>query len=497
MTTASVLLLALLPATLAAHAAAASSPAPLLDATVHGLLLDGAARLDGALGSIGSTGDAGQDPASPVPTQPREDMRVAPAGLHLSARHLRIETDLQTQTGPSAAGKPQHDTQESQETNAIAEASPARHGFLFFVGPQPGRPAPVAHLEGAKAHLLPVPASAAEPPRRVSSARPPLAAGAGPAIDVAGAPGTLRLEGDFVLTMWEWDLNVTTTSGTHTYPSGYAYHARAPSVGSVDTFGDSAERQLFVYADGAVLDLVLPDGASAALDIQPTSLGLDGRLTLAGPTGTLATAQGPRTLRDGDWVTGVLTAALGDLSRDSFHLGASGTVRDTSLGGAVVPAVLPEAGIALETAVAGAATLLLVAAAGWAWWRRRTRPQGTLPAGPSAAAPSTQPADVGDERRLLEWLAAQPADRLGLLWDSDIMAAFAWTEDRAQRTLRSLQRLGQVRAREVEIAPGRWSVGTITLTRAGRARLAPATAPTPPKTLGFLWVAGLRLLLVR
>ncbi|HUR61226.1 MAG TPA: hypothetical protein VM286_02525 [Candidatus Thermoplasmatota archaeon] len=475
-------------AILALAAPACAAPAPVLQADVGALFLDGPSTVAGALASLHSTGTFGQDPADPAAavTGPGEtDPRLAPDTLRLSALTLHIETDQRTQDGPAAGSTAERSTLQEDAKDAVAVASPARPGFLYFVGPMEGHPLPTVRIDAPHLRMEAVAAAGGEPGRRVSSDRAPLSPAPGPAASLGAGVRSVHIEGDLVLALWEWDLDVTTAEGAHAVPSGYEYAATAPSVplpsgSTVDTVGRSRERQVFIQAHGAVLDLTFPEQAAMALAVRPGSAALDGRLTVVRPEGSLATAAGPRDLRDGDWVSGTISASFAALGSSSFHLDASGDLRAASLGGLPVQVAATPA-VDVQTAMVAGITIALLAGAAWALWQRRPQRSPCTDLARREAVPS----DPADEGRLLEWLAAQPESRQGLLWDSDVMSAFAWTEEKAQRTLRALQRLGQLRSKDVRIAPDRCSMGAITITKAGLARLA---GPVAPKAI---WLVGL------
>lgn len=75
-----------------------------------------------------------------------------------------------------------------------------------------------------------------------------------------------------------------------------------------------------------------------------------------------------------------------------------------------------------------------------------------------------------DSVQALHWLANQP-ERQGLLWDSDVMRAHDWGEERARLALGSLERDGCIICREVPLGTDRVSVGFLQVTRAGLRRL--------------------------
>ncbi|HEX2066459.1 MAG TPA: hypothetical protein VHI93_06575 [Candidatus Thermoplasmatota archaeon] len=443
----------------AAQPAAAAGPASL-EAVVEGLWMHGALGLDGTLAALSSTGHPG--PASAVPPLASDgasrDARAAPASLRLAAQRMHVETDIERQDGSPTLGTTARDRESADFRTVSARTAPARERFQFYLVPLPGHAAPTVQLKAAQVHLQPGEAPP-EPERFVASAdRPPLQGAPGPALSASGGLRTLRVEGTFLLTLWEWDLEVP--GGV--LRSGYSYTPALPSAG-VDTVGRSEERQVFVQAEGAVLEMDLPNGAAVALALHPRGASLDGRLVLDRPQGRLQTLSGAQALRDGDWVDGNFTAALTGLTPSSFHAMLKGTGRQAHLADLTVAIAGPPpsaTGAALATFAASAIAI----AGGWRLWGRRARRNLPVPL-------RLQPLPEGDdELQALHWLSH--ASHAGVvLWDSDLMFAFDWSVERAQDALRALLGKGQVRCKAVALAPGRFSLGQVALTAAGADRL--------------------------
>ncbi|MFO1534405.1 MAG: hypothetical protein ABR586_01935 [Thermoplasmatota archaeon] len=445
-----------------AHPAAAAGPATL-EATVAGLVLEGSLRIEGALGALSSTGHF--DPGSDTPAElaarllapAGDDPRVAPTSLQLKARHLRVDTDLQRHSGSPFAGPSDQTPQSRSFSDAVASGLPARGGFEFYLAPLPGRDPPLVRVDAVQAHLQPVPLAPAEPDRKITSPiRGPIPPAPGPATLASGGLRALHVEGDLVLMLWEWDLDLV--SAATVVHSGYTYTATTPSMQGVDTVGNGESRQVFLYAEGATLDLALPLDVSAVLALQPRAANFDGRLVLEGPSGRLATTDGERALRDGDWLDGTFTADLSQPDAFSLHTAFQGTGRQAHLAGLTVAIANPAPSSAgVLTALLAASGLALMGS--WRLWGRR-HPR---------AASSTQ-LEADDELRTLHWLDER-SEQAAVLWDSDLMRAFEWSAERAQGILRGLQAKGQLRCKDVALAGGRSSLGHIALTAAGANRL--------------------------
>jgi hypothetical protein len=466
-------LLAALMAVCAAHPAAAAGPASL-DATLAGVLIDGQLTLAGPLAALASTGHV--DPSQfPSITPPPNDLRLAPTSLRLAAHRLHAETDLQRQLASPAVGLPQPEREFADFADAVAHTTAAREKFQFYLAPLPGHDPPTARLDAVQARLQPTAAAAVEPERKVSSGRALLAPAPGPAAVVSGGLRTLHVEGDFVLTLWEWDLAVSSEGVL--LRSGYSYTPLAPSVNGVDTAGNSEERQVFLTAEGAALDITLPYDAAITVALQPTLGAFDGRFVLERPSGHLVTLAGDQPLHDGDWVDGAFHATFSNLAPGSFRATLDGTGRQAHLAGltTAIAAPLPSVTGALVATLAASGIAIL---GSWRLWGRRS---AALPVRPTPAAPGLE---GDDELRALRWLEAR-AGAAEVLWDSDLMRAFDWSAERAQDALRALQAKGQVRCKDVALAPGRSSMGHIALTAAGVDRLRAGPAATPERRTGL------------
>ncbi len=343
----------------------AAASQPLLHATVSAASMTGQVAFDGTLSSFQSTGNPESTSGLGLPISssgpPPAAARTPPAEIRITAEKLHIETDVETATGQPALATPQRHTEPIDFTAASAVTHPARAGFLFFVAPAEPT-APHLHADAIAATFSPA-AMETEPDRQVpNDARPALHGVASTTVAVRDAGvRTLRLEGDFVLMLWEWDLDVSTSSTHQLVTAGYRYEATAPSWGEIDTVGTYEERQVFIYAYGAVLEATMPVGAATSIALVPTASHLDGRLVVHAPHGDLATADGARGLHEGDWIEGTFDTAFSDVSSNAFAIAASGTPTDGRIAGQAVafpstasPSYWPAFAIVAVLATAGA-----------------------------------------------------------------------------------------------------------------------------------------------
>lgn len=165
---------------------------------------------------------------------------------------------------------------------------------------------------------------------------------------------SVRIEGDFTLMLWEWDMLASNATGQHLVRSGFTYQPTAPSVAGVPTAGRSEERQVFVHAQGAVLEVAIPVGAALAATVTPETVTGIRKATFHRPL---------EGLKDGDWVEGDLTATFTSTARDTMALRLEGV--EASSAGQVVAAPAPwwpmwaaAAAVALLVAVRPVATRL-------------------------------------------------------------------------------------------------------------------------------------------
>jgi hypothetical protein len=341
-----------------------------MDAVVAGASLSGHLSLEGSLGSFHSTDDPDDSATLGAPSSPPPSVRTPPAQIHLLAKNLRIETDAEGASGSPLISAPQRQPPETLAfTNAQAETQTARQGFMFFLAPMEGKPLPTVHAETPTALTLsPAPDGGKEPARQVPTDRP-LLHGAPEATILTGGGGlrSLRIEGDFVLMLWEWDLQVSNQSASHLATSGYTYQALAPTVLGTATVGHYEERQVFAYAEDAVLDASMPLGASAALVLRPASGHFDGRMSLQHPDGSLASGGPRQSLHDGDWLEGSFDAAFSQFDAGSYHVVAQGQATAASLDGRLI-AFHPAKGGGLWVPWLVGVLMAAAAGGGGAWW---------------------------------------------------------------------------------------------------------------------------------
>ncbi|MES2155314.1 MAG: hypothetical protein V4510_09290 [bacterium] len=363
--------------------ASGEGPPAILQANVAGASLGGSVTVDGSLSAFHSTGDPDVPVSLPLPLgppQPAPASRLPPAQLRLSARTLHLETDVETAMGSPYAGAPDRHTEPPLDVTDVHLATRAvRQGFLFFVAPLPGRPLPTVHAQAISANLAPTDAVAKEPARRVPTDRPSLEAGALPGVAI-GNDGLrdVRIEGDFAITLWEWDVSISSGGDVVTATSGYQYQPVVPSAGGYDTVGRYEERQIFLEVHGATLDAIMPVGSATGLELRPVSGAVDGRITLETPQGTVTTADGVRTLRDGDWLEGRFVTEFSGLQAGSFLLDVKGNPTAASVDGRPASFGSAPSGFPiLPTATVALVVVAAAAAAAWSLHRRTLRQLAT------------------------------------------------------------------------------------------------------------------------
>lgn len=297
-----------------------------LHVQVAGLTLTGEVQADGTLMSFASL--QGQ-PADATGN------RLAPVSFELTASHLHVETDVQTaQLNPANPVFPKQSQDPAIDMeDAFASAVAPRGGFSFYVIPETGTTVHV-HVDSNALDVRPA-TSAAEPERFTASQRPAWTAPAGDGVGLGQAVRTVRISGDVRLEFWEYDLEMRNATATATATSGQTYEATVPSVdvptlGDVATVGTETQRQVFVTASDAVLQVVLPVGASAQTAVRLDNAALSGRATLLGPQ---ATAGSSATPHQGDWVEGRLDLAFSDPGTETFGVTIAGKPTAASYAG--------------------------------------------------------------------------------------------------------------------------------------------------------------------
>jgi hypothetical protein len=75
--------------------------------------------------------------------------------------------------------------------------------------------------------------------------------------DARGALAPLTVRGDFVVTLWEWDVDVTADGSQHHYPSGRDSVEHVPFPLDVRGIESSHMRQTYITAHDGVLDVLL------------------------------------------------------------------------------------------------------------------------------------------------------------------------------------------------------------------------------------------------
>lgn len=328
---------------LAAGAQSGTDAATLVEGRAAGAAVAGIFVLDGPLASFHSTADEIEANAPIGQTSPSGSApvasRIAPAHLGLSARLLHVETDVERYDVTTYATIPTQDVERHTYASVQGSSQPARKGFSFFLAPQPGHAPPTVHAEGIAATLsVDADGLVEHQPRWVPTARPTITSPDGPILAV-GNDGlrSLRIEGDFVLMLWEWDLMLNSPSGSALVTSGFTGQSYLPAL--PEPIGDNAvgrdfeERQVFLYAQDAVLDVTLPVGAAAAITMVDAQGSLAGRVRLAGPDGVAATDSGSVALQDGDWLDGDLHVQASELSESDFRFAIGGEPEDARIGG--------------------------------------------------------------------------------------------------------------------------------------------------------------------
>jgi hypothetical protein len=181
-------------------------------------------------------------------------------GFTLEAQRLRIETAHSAASVHLVATEYRHtsETTTADFDSALVEGVTQRDNYRFSVWPLTPASAVVVASSETCATLDSSTQSRIERTALVDTRRSPDTATTGDAVEWTACPdGSLTIHGDFLLRLWEWDAELTTSDGqTISLPSGKRNLDGSPPEGALDTsaFVGQATEQ-FIYARNATLTL--------------------------------------------------------------------------------------------------------------------------------------------------------------------------------------------------------------------------------------------------
>lgn len=217
-------------------------------------------------------------------TGPRE-ASPAPGAFHLEAQRLRVEADGERGSSVATVGLLPSSLSSVSVDHGTARASGAGIGqdTDVFLAALPGGAAPRVRIEAQRLGLSAADGTPVEAQRFVNSERPAVRVGTlgGHAADFDGG-ATIVVEGDFLLILWDWRLNVETPRGTSEYVSG-----RAELGGTAGVVHEVRLRQLYVFATDARLEFQVERADSLSLLVDAREWRVDGDVRFQEATGSL------------------------------------------------------------------------------------------------------------------------------------------------------------------------------------------------------------------
>lgn len=358
--------------------ASAEVPA-FLTAEADRVNLTGGLSLDAPLSAIQSLVYTSEDPLAPVQTPP--DERIAPTAFVLVADDITAEVDVRyTDPSTAAGGVVSGQAMEPYPypSGATVATSEIRERFAFFVGPMPGSAPPNARLTAERGSLGAAQASGLKSFNYVDSLRTAIQASAGGAFSWSDPSGwrTLRIEGDFALTLWEIDVRVGHPDGVDELRSGSFFESGLPvPTPGYNVYGTSEARQIYLFVRGGVLEFTFDQAPTLTLNVLAPTVSAEGTSTFRNAEGTLQGPDGPVELRAGDVILeGHVDVALGAIDGSRFMVTATGQPTGATAGGHryLYPAVSTATevpGMTIWFALFG--TALVAAAAGASVFGRR------------------------------------------------------------------------------------------------------------------------------
>lgn len=214
--------------------------------------------------------------------------------LLVNAEDLRVENDVRYEDHYSPAlalakqttgvDGPTWHTEYGNFTDASAYLLAARDGYRVFIAPpgQAGR----ADLEVSAPFIgLSVDGRGPveEPPGAGNPDRAPAEAPVAGSFEAATRGGTMLLvSGDFLVVLWEADLQVRDERQQVDYTSGHDVRQAAqvpPPFTPVNVYGESYARETYLYVTNGTLELTVPDATWEALDLHATAAAASGSIT--------------------------------------------------------------------------------------------------------------------------------------------------------------------------------------------------------------------------
>lgn len=320
---------------------------PFADFDATGFVVDGTADASGG-GSL--VLESGAGPSSST---------VLLGDLRVAASELVVETDQASSevvVGGVAGAPAQRSTNRAEMNNAVVEG--ARQGDLAYVYLLGADAMVETSGSGYRAHWTD---EVPQQYRWVVSERERLGPDADRSVKATLDDGTLRVTGDFVLAVWDWDMVAEHDQGRETFRSGEERSSIA---------GRAAERvhsrQVYLFVEDGVAEFTVDDPGTLHIYTEDVQVRSTGAVTYRGSTGTILDTY---VVGEDVEVHGTSTSYVRP-GVDALQVRVEGEPDRVVLGGVSMP--LPEPARLVWPWLLAAALAVTVGAAMHAWNRSRT-----------------------------------------------------------------------------------------------------------------------------
>ena len=265
---------------------------------------------------------------------------VEPASdFHLTAANLRVETHESNPHMSSAIELVvQNETNNQTYANALVNGLQFNPGYKFHVLAT-GPALPIITIETDCLSVAPSQQEFAEVQPKLQAS-----AGASPAKplsqDTSSAlqwtecsQGLVRIEGSFVLALWQVQAEIEANGERRELPSKYAPSENAPALYPMV----SHARQQFLFAEDAVLTIPAMDRSLHLAFVQEATAHVDGQVTFLDASGTLGAGDAAQSVQARTLaVEGQLELATSFQSRQHLHTELGGRIDEAQADGQVL-----------------------------------------------------------------------------------------------------------------------------------------------------------------
>ena len=298
---------------------------------------------------------------------------VPPASLRLSAETLEILVDHEAQNTSVATVSPPSETWRSKYsfTDATAEVRTDRQDAYLLLLPAGGGLS--FKLDTFAATALTTPVSELQEVLHPLAERAPLVADVSAAHSwIVDTPTRMSFQGDFLLVVWDYDVDVDAAEGAWRQSSGEERHSKVADVDPVRGIESIELRQFVLRATQAELELDV-HRPEAVRVLAASSMARASLVRFEDARGTLASRSGAKDVVGDLDVEGRLTIALRRGGGDFLGATVDGEATSARLGSQAIPLEpVRHGGTAWPWILLAAGTLALaVGGLEWRYWRIR------------------------------------------------------------------------------------------------------------------------------